>query len=93
MRFLLSKKLIQLNNAVYAGGLKMKMLKQLKGKKVEILWYQPALLVNKSTPIHYRLEDYDTTSATTWIKLRSLNNPKQMTWYRFSQVETIGRVP
>lgn len=86
-------KLIQLKSAVYVGGLKMKMLKELKGKKVEILWYQPALLVNKSTPIHYRLEDYDTTTETTWIKLRLLNDPKKMFWVRFSQVENIGRVP
>lgn len=69
------------------------MLKELKGKKVEILWHTPAILINKSKPLHYRMEDYDEATGATWIKLRSIANPKQTTWYRFSEVENIGRVP
>lgn len=70
----------------------MKMLKELKGKRVVIRWHTPALLVNKIPPINYRLEDYDEAAGATWIKLRSLINLKQTAWHRFSEVETIGRV-
>lgn len=65
----------------------MKMLKELKGKLTYIEWSEDRVALK------YRLEDYCEMTDGFWIKLRSVTNPKQMTWYRFSQVESIGRVP
>lgn len=79
--------LIQLNNAVYAGGLKVKMLKELKGKKVRIHWFK------QNTTVEYRLEDYCEMKEEIWIKVRLNITDKDMIWFRFCDVESIGRVP
>lgn len=71
----------------------MKMLKELKGKRVQIVFLPRYDDVIQLMAHKYKLEDYCEMPDGLWIKLRSSDNLKEMTWQRFSQVEIIGRVP
>lgn len=69
----------------------MKMLKELKGKLVTVSWRKSHIMTYHCKD--YRMEDYCQMKDDIWIKLRRTDNPKQMAWYRFDNLETIGRVP